>query len=54
MGAEVFDGFFKEYTKTFEWGIVDSLEFEAAAEEACDCQLDDLLDRWVGGLGPQP
>jgi aminopeptidase N len=54
MGAEVFDGFFKEYIETFEWGIVDSLEFEAAAEEACDCQLDDLFDRWVWGLGPQP
>jgi hypothetical protein len=30
------------------WGIVDSLEFETAAEEACDCQLDELFDRWVG------
>jgi hypothetical protein len=29
-------------------GIVDSLEFETAAEEACDCQLDELFDRWVG------
>jgi hypothetical protein len=30
------------------WGIIDSLEFEAAAEEAWDCQPDELFDRWVG------
>ena len=47
LGAEVFDGFFREYTNTFEWKIVDSLEFEAAAEEACNCQLDELFEQWV-------
>jgi aminopeptidase N len=47
MGQDVFDRFFREYTETFEWDIVDALEFEAAAEEACNCQLDELFDRWV-------
>ncbi|UCF96911.1 MAG: M1 family metallopeptidase [Spirochaetaceae bacterium] len=47
MGEEVFDRFMKEYVKTYEWEIVDSLEFEATAEAACSCQLDDLFDQWV-------
>ena len=48
MGEEVFNSFLREYTRTFEWDIVDGGEFEAAAEAACNCRLDDLFDRWVG------
>ncbi len=48
LGEEVFNSFLREYTLTFEWDIVDSSEFEAAAEAACNCRLDDLFDRWVG------
>jgi aminopeptidase N len=48
MGEDVFDGFLREYTEAFEWAIVDSIEFQAAAEAACNCQLDELFDRWVG------
>jgi len=48
LGEEVFNNFLREYTRTFEWDIVDSDEFEAAAEAACNCRLDDLFDRWVG------
>ena len=47
MGEEVFDGFLREYTRAFEWDIVDSRNFEAAAEAACDCRLDALFDSWV-------
>jgi len=47
MGKEVFDGFLREYNRAFEWDIVDLQRFEAAAEAACDCQLDELFDRWV-------
>ncbi len=47
MGGDVSDGFFREYTKDFEWDIVDSLEFQAAAEAACNCQLDELFEHWV-------
>jgi aminopeptidase N len=47
VGTEAFDGFLREYTKTFEWDIVDSQEFQQAAEEACNCQLDELFDHWV-------
>jgi aminopeptidase N len=53
MGEEVFDSFMREYTRTFEWDIVDSGEFEAAAEAACNCRLDDLFDRWVGDNRPE-
>jgi len=48
LGEEVFDSFLREYARTFEWDIVDGGEFEAAAEEACNCRLDGLFDRWVG------
>jgi hypothetical protein len=47
MGAEIFNGFFREYNETFEWDIVDSLEFQQAAEAACGCELGELFDRWV-------
>jgi len=47
MGEEVFDGFLREYTRAFEWDIVDLQNFEAAAEAACDCRLDELFDSWV-------
>jgi aminopeptidase N len=47
MGEETFDVFIKEYAHTFEWDIVDSAEFEQAAEKACSCQLGDLFDHWV-------
>ena len=48
LGEEVFNNFLREYTRTFEWDIVDSDEFEAAAEAVCNCRLDDLFVRWVG------
>lgn len=52
LGEEVFNNFLREYTRTFEWDIVDSGEFEAAAEAACNCRLDELFDRWVGNRTP--
>jgi len=48
MGEEVFDGFLREYSRAFEWDIVDSRKFEAAAEAACNCRLDELFSTWVG------
>jgi hypothetical protein len=47
MGAEAFDGFLRKYAETFEWDIVDSQTFQAAAEQACSCTLEELFDRWV-------
>ena len=47
MGEEVFAGFLEGYTRAFEWDIVDSEKFEAAAEAACNCQLDELFTVWI-------
>jgi aminopeptidase N len=47
IGEEVFDGFLKGYTEAFEWDIVDARKFEAAAEAACSCRLEELFDSWV-------
>jgi aminopeptidase N len=47
MGEDVFDAFLKAYTRTFEWEIVDSREFEQAAESACGCELENLFDQWL-------
>jgi hypothetical protein len=47
MGEETFGRFLKDYLRTFEWDLVDSMEFQAAAEQACSCRLDELFDEWV-------
>jgi aminopeptidase N len=47
MGEDVFDGFLRGYTRAFEWEIVDLQTFEAAAEAACNCRLDELFGSWV-------
>jgi len=48
MGREVFAEFLREYTRRFEWGRVDTPAFQAAAETACGCRLEQLFAHWVG------
>ncbi len=47
MGQETFDRFLAKYAATYRWGIADRTDFEASAEEACGCSLDDLFAAWV-------
>ncbi|MEO5886926.1 MAG: M1 family metallopeptidase, partial [Anaerolineales bacterium] len=40
MGAEVFDRFLMDYTKTFSWEIAAPEALQALAEKHCACELD--------------
>jgi hypothetical protein len=47
MGAEVFDQFLTDYTKTFSWGISTPEALQMLAEKHCSCDLDPLFQEWV-------
>jgi aminopeptidase N len=48
MGQEKLDMFLRQYVQQHAWGIATEESFEAAAETACGCELDDLFAEWVG------
>lgn len=48
MGQDVLDLFLRQYVQQHAWGIATAGDFEAAAEAACGCILDDFLADWVG------
>jgi aminopeptidase N len=48
MGQNNLDRFLRQYVQQHAWGIATEAGFESAAEEACECVLDDLLSGWVG------
>jgi len=48
MGVGAFDRFLKHYVERFSWRIARGADFQAAAEEACGCDLDALFAAWVG------
>ncbi len=47
MGEERFDSFLLQYCREFEWKLVDTAAFQAAAEAACRCSLEELFADWV-------
>ena len=47
MGAEVFDKFLMDYTKTFSWEIATPEALQSLAEEHCKCDLDSIFNEWV-------
>jgi hypothetical protein len=47
MGAEVFDGFLKDYTKSFSWEIATPEGMQSLAEKHCACDLDAIFNEWV-------
>jgi hypothetical protein len=60
MGSRVFDRFLRRYVDAYRWRIARGADFQAAAEEECGCDLDELFAAWVGlsavpdlGLSPR-
>ena len=47
MGAEVFNRFLMDYTKTFSWDIATPEALQALAEKHCVCELDPIFKEWV-------
>jgi aminopeptidase N len=47
MGREAFDAFLRAYADRYRWGIADTEDFRALAEEECDCDLGSIFDEWV-------
>lgn len=47
MGAETFDQFLMDYTKTFSWQIATPEILQSLAEEHCKCDLDSIFNEWV-------
>lgn len=54
LGDKMFFDFLKAYFKQYEYGFASSQDFQASAEAACSCQLQDLFDLWVYQGGPMP
>ncbi|MGD2058064.1 MAG: M1 family metallopeptidase, partial [Anaerolineales bacterium] len=47
MSPDQFDAFLQNYVNQHAWGIATQDSFEAAAENACGCELDALFADWV-------
>jgi hypothetical protein len=47
MGAQAFDAFLKDYTRTLSWGIATPQILQSLAEKYCSCDLDPLFKEWV-------
>jgi len=47
MGAQAFDEFLMDYTKTFSWDISTPDDMQSLAEEHCKCDLDSIFKEWV-------
>ena len=47
MGQERFDTFLRDYVDTFSWRIASGEDFQALAEEHCQCDLAGLFDEAV-------
>jgi len=46
IGQETFKNLMQEYVDAFRWGIADSRDFKALAEEFCGCDLTALFNDW--------
>jgi aminopeptidase N len=47
MGAEAFDAFLKDYTKTLSWEISTPQTLQSLAEKHCACDLQKIFNEWV-------
>jgi aminopeptidase N len=47
MGAEAFDAFLKEYTRSLSWKISTPQTLQSLAEKNCACDLDAIFNEWV-------
>jgi hypothetical protein len=56
LGDETFFEFLRGYYAAHRYGFVTASDFQAAAEQTCACELDDLFDLWVykGGRVAKP
>ncbi len=56
LGDRVFFTFLQTYYQDYRYEIANAQDFQAAAEETCECDLNDLFDLWVyeGGKLPIP
>ncbi|MGD8552530.1 MAG: M1 family metallopeptidase [Anaerolineales bacterium] len=54
LGEREFEAFLKGYYEEYLFESADAEGFQAVAEEACDCDLDDLFDLWVFEGGEIP
>ncbi len=54
IGEEAFRRFLQEYFAEQRYGFASGVEFQQAAEGACDCDLDGLFDLWVWQGGEIP
>jgi aminopeptidase N len=54
IGDEAFGEFLQTYFSQQRYGFASAEEFQATAEQACSCELDDLFDLWVWQGGEIP
>lgn len=54
IGEAAFRQFLQEYYADFRYGFATGEDFQAAAEQACACDLDPLFDLWVWEGGEIP
>lgn len=47
MGDDDLIEFLRAYISDYEWGVADTAEFRALAEQTCGCDLGDLFQEWV-------
>lgn len=47
MGQEPFDAFMRDYVQSYRWQIASSEDFQALAEQHCQCDLSMLFDQAV-------
>lgn len=47
MGGDAFEEFLSAYYQRFLWGNVSAIDFQALAEEACQCSLDVKFNEWL-------
>ncbi|HEY71382.1 MAG TPA: M1 family metallopeptidase [Anaerolineae bacterium] len=52
LGDDIFFSFLSGYFSSYRYGFAEAEDFHAAAEQACDCELDDLFNLWVYLGGP--
>jgi len=46
MGSEIFTDFLRDYVDEYRWKTVYSDDFIRMAEDACECDLEELFDNW--------
>ncbi len=54
LGDPIFFDFLQAYFEQHRYQIASAADFQATAEQTCDCELDALFDLWVFEGGPIP